>query len=54
MEIQDNRHLTAVAYADDIILLTVRDNDLNNTADILIKGGGKIGLKNNETKTKLT
>jgi len=52
IEIKDNQHLTAVAYADDIILLAETDDELKKTADILMKEGKKIGLKINETKTK--
>ena len=37
IEIKDNQHLTSVVYADDIVLLDERDNDLKNTADILLK-----------------
>jgi len=52
IEIKNNQHLTAVAYADDIVLLAETVNDLNNITDILLKEGKKIGLKINETKTK--
>uniref|UniRef100_A0A2S2N6G4 Retrovirus-related Pol polyprotein LINE-1 n=2 Tax=Schizaphis graminum TaxID=13262 RepID=A0A2S2N6G4_SCHGA len=52
IEIKDNRHLTAVAYADDIVLLAETVDDLKYTTDILLKEGKKIGLKINETKTK--
>ncbi|KAL4119689.1 hypothetical protein QTP88_012478 [Uroleucon formosanum] len=52
IEIKDNQHLTAVAYADDIVLLAETVDDLKNTTDILLKEGKKIGLKINETKTK--
>jgi len=52
IEIKYNQHLTAVAYVDDIILLATTNNNLKNTADILLKEGTKIGLKINETKTK--
>ncbi|KAL4085316.1 hypothetical protein QTP88_027175 [Uroleucon formosanum] len=52
IEIKDNQHLTAVAYADDIVLLAETVDDLKNTTDILLKVGNKIGLKINETKTK--
>jgi hypothetical protein len=38
IKIKDNHHLTAVAYADDIILLAETENNLKNTADILMKG----------------
>jgi len=52
IEIKDNQHLTAVAYADDIVLLAETVNDLKNTTDILLKEGKKTGFKINETKTK--
>jgi len=35
-----------------IVLLAETDNDLKNTANILLKKGEKIDLKINETKTK--
>jgi len=44
--------ITAVSYADNIILLAESDKDLKNTADIWMKEGEKIGLKINKTKTK--
>ncbi|KAL4083606.1 hypothetical protein QTP88_028922 [Uroleucon formosanum] len=42
IEIKDNQHLTAVAYADDIVLLAETVDDLKNTTDILLKEGEKL------------
>jgi hypothetical protein len=42
IEIKDNQHLIAVAYADDIVLLAETDKDLKNTTDILLKEGKKL------------
>lgn len=42
IEIKDNEQLTAVSYADDIILLSETDNNLKNTADILMKEGTRL------------
>jgi hypothetical protein len=46
------KNLTAVTYADGLVLLAETNNDLKNTTDILLKEGKKIGLKVNETKKK--
>lgn len=42
IEIKDNQHLTAVAYADDIVILAETVNDLKNTTDILLKERKKL------------